>query len=50
MAKAFILVLRKQKKGKVFVEDLKKVIKADRRHLPPIPSNWNHPTKMPSET
>ena len=41
MVKAFILVIRRKHHMKLFVQDLKKVIRARRRYLPPIPSSWN---------
>jgi hypothetical protein len=37
MVKAFILVLRNQKKTKVFVKDIKELSVAPKRKIPPLP-------------
>lgn len=48
MGKAFILVLRRQHRIKLFIQDLKKVVRRSRRDLPPIPCSWGESRKMTS--
>jgi len=40
MAKAFILVQRRNTYHKIFINDIKKVIRTPKRKIPPIPYNW----------